>query len=61
MLHKVLWIAKIFGDKITASQFCVKVNFPACTVAFDEFKKRLKKNYENSKRIRTWQPQVNVM
>ena len=53
MLHKVLWIAKILGDKTTASQFCVKVNFPACTVAFDEFEKSLKKNYENSKRIRT--------
>ena len=61
MLHKVLWIAKILGDKITASQFCVKVNFPACTVALDEFEKSLKKNYENSKIIRTQQPQVNVL
>ena len=60
MLHKVLWIAKILGDKITASQFCLKVNFQACTVAFDEFDKSLK-NYENSKRTRTQQPQVNVL
>ena len=53
MLHKVLWIVKILGDEITASQFHVKINFTACTVAFDEYERSLKKYYENSKRIQT--------